>query len=103
MGWWEYRTFGIQHPQKVEDATREYLEEVDPIARFLEECTKVDTFATIQSSKLYQQYKMWCDDEGIGAFSNKRFSDNLSRRGFEKKHTNQGKMWNGISTILLNN
>lgn len=98
-GWWSYKAFGIEHPEKIEAATREYLEEVDPIARFLEECTTRQDGVLTPSSKLYQQYKNWCEDEGQGAYSNARFSMNLIRRGYEKKRTNQGVVWLNLSTV----
>lgn len=98
-GWWSYKSLGIEHPAKIEEATREYLEEVDPVARFLEECTERAEGVMTQSNKLYQLYKNWCEDEGQGAYSNARFSMNLARRGMEKKKTGGVMMWINLSTL----
>jgi putative DNA primase/helicase len=98
-GWFAFWDKGIRHPKSVEEATAEYLAEVDPIAGFLAECVKEQQGHDVASSVLYARYKVWCDEDGVFAKSQRVFSESLQRRGFTKSRITAGVVWHNIAAV----
>lgn len=99
-GWWDYKAFGIQHPESVEKATKEYMDEVDPIVRFLSETIIAQPGESIQSSKLYAKYRLWCEeDDGTRPVSQVRFSKDLTAKGYERKDARTGRFWVNMAIV----
>lgn len=85
LGWFDYKDHGIAHPASVESATKEYLAEVDPIAQFLDECTRPQEGVLTPASVLYARYKSWCEAEGAYPKSGRVFGAAVGRRpGMER-------------------
>jgi len=76
---------GLNAPEEVRAATKEYRSEMDTLARFIEECCVVGEDEEIQSSILYRAYKSWCDETGEEKQSQVWFSKRLAERGFERR------------------
>jgi putative DNA primase/helicase len=88
----EWQESGLEIPDAVESATKEYRAESDLLAQFLaSECSVISNL-TARATPLYARYQKWAGDEAV---NQRRFGKALSERGF-KKHTNNGIVYEGI-------
>lgn len=75
--------FGFTEPASSKAAKNEWRLEADQVALFVEECCERLPGAAVPVSQLYDSYKAWAADSGIGkTVSIKSFRDRLTRRGF---------------------
>ena len=79
----EWQRGGLRPPAAVVDATAEYLEAEDATQAWLDECCIVDKGLELGSTPLFASWKGWAERAGEQPGSQKRFSQNLSARGFE--------------------
>jgi putative DNA primase/helicase len=76
---------GLDTPDAVRQATREYRSEMDVLSDFIDECCDVsDPGATISFQDLYYRYQDWCAADNEEPMSRKEFSRRLDERGFTK-------------------
>lgn len=83
-------------PPSVVDASAEYQQSNDTPAIFLEECYLRDEIAEEQSSKLYEKYTRWCDENGEKPLSHTRLADDWKRLGLTRRVKEGRKFWRGI-------
>jgi putative DNA primase/helicase len=88
---------GLDFPESVVNATREYRSESDQVGRFLEEqCETLET-ARIKARDLYTAYKNWADAAGEeDILTETAFGRRLKECGLMKKHTSRGTIYEGI-------
>lgn len=74
-----YLEGGLQEPNTVLDATREYREESDPIGLFLETACVIsgDPTDTLPTKDLVQAFNFWLDQRGEGQWTDKTISRRL--------------------------
>ncbi|KEZ00603.1 DNA primase [Sphingomonas sp. BHC-A] len=89
---------GLVEPEAVREATAQYREDSDPLARFLKLCTVTDPHERIQSSKLYEVFVAWCKAAGEREWSQKGFSKAMLDKGFQKK-ASDGMQWLGMKLV----
>lgn len=89
---------GLIEPDAVREATEQYREDSDPLARFLKMCTRVDPVGRIQSSKLHEVFVAWCKAAGEKDWTNKGLSKAMSDKGFTKK-ASDGMQWLGLRLV----
>jgi putative DNA primase/helicase len=82
---------------KVVSATNNYRDEMDTIGHFLNEKTEVGE--SVSSKALYLIYTAWCDENGDRPITQRIFSQALSEKGFENKHTKRGNVFIGLSIV----
>lgn len=87
---------GLAFPEAVERATAEYREDSDVVGQFLEECTRAEESARVQSSNLHRVFVAWQKARGERGWSNKAMSNALLARGLRKKKSN-GEWWLGLT------
>lgn len=97
----EWQEHGLQEPESVTEATRQYREEMDTLAAFIEDRCVVHEDAVAPATPLYQQYRMWCDSGGEKRETQKMFTMRLRERGFAHERITRGehkgrKGWFGI-------
>jgi putative DNA primase/helicase len=97
----EWQEHGLEEPKTVTDATKQYREEMDTLASFLDEVCVVGAGYRVLAEKLYQSYAMWCDKSGERKDPKKAFVARLEERGFERRRetagVNKGRyIWLGI-------
>lgn len=97
-GWIDFQKDGVQEPESVTQTTADYLASVDPVARFIDECVQAQDTQT-PSSSMYAAYDKWCRDNGEHPMSNRLFSPDLERRGWQKKATKAGNVWVGVALV----
>ena len=83
---------GLQPPDVVLAASRDYQTEQDRIGQFVAECCELglgssEPLADGMNGGLYQAYRGWCNEGGVFALSKTRFVQELERciPGFAKK------------------
>ena len=97
----EWQEHGLQEPKTVTEATKQYREEMDTLASFLDEVCVMGPHHRVLAEKLYQRYAMWCDNSGERKDPKKAFVARLEERGFERRRetagVNKGRyIWLGI-------
>jgi putative DNA primase/helicase len=97
----EWQEHGLEEPESVTAATKQYREEMDTLAAFIEDRCVVREHVIAPATPLYKQYQMWCDDAGENAETQKVFGMRLRERGFVSTKIPRGphkdrKGWLGI-------
>ncbi|MGH7053815.1 MAG: phage/plasmid primase, P4 family [Stellaceae bacterium] len=80
----EWQRIGLAPPAAVRNATDAYLASEDALAQWLDECCARDPQYAERSSALFANWKRWAETAGEFAGSQKRFSQMLEDRGFER-------------------
>jgi len=89
---------GLVEPAAVRQATQDYRDESDPLARFLRLCTIVDPDGRVQSSRLHGVFVAWCKAAGEREWSQKGLSKAMIDKGFKKK-ASDGMQWLGLRLV----
>jgi putative DNA primase/helicase len=84
QGCLEWQRTGLEPPDAVMAATKEYFEAEDALGRWLEECCVLGPNHTETSADLFARWKLWADANGEFAGSQRRFTDLMLTRGFDK-------------------
>ena len=84
QGCLEWQQIGLQPPAAVMAATEEYFEAEDALGRWLEECCDLGPNRTVTSADLFAAWKLWAEANGEFAGGQRRFSDLMLARGFDK-------------------
>lgn len=80
----QYAANGLQEPDQVKAATREYAQSVDTVARFLEEECITGNDATHLSTPttvLLRAYQEWCKNNGEHPMEGRAFTTKLNHQG----------------------
>jgi len=79
---------GLNPPETVLAATKEYQAEEDFIGNFINENCEVAPDIKVQAGKLYGVYKDWCDEYGHEPISGKAFGIDIKSRfdSYTKKY-----------------
>src|SRR5215203_4776843 len=97
----EWQEHGLEEPKTVTEATKQYREEMDTLASFLDEACVVGAGYRVLAERLYQRYAIWCDKSGERKDPKKAFVARLGERGFVRRRetagVNKGRyIWLGI-------
>jgi putative DNA primase/helicase len=97
----EWQEHGLEEPKTVTDATKQYREEMDTLAAFLDETCVIGPMYRVLAEGLYQRYAMWCDKSGERKEPKKAFVAKIEERGFYRQRetagVNKGRyIWLGI-------
>lgn len=79
---------GFAEPDAVAQATADYRDDSDPIARFLRLCVERAPGQRVQSSDLHAVYCAWAKAAGEYEWKQKRFSQEMKAKGFTNKQSN---------------
>ena len=77
-----WQQLSLDPPSKVRAATEEYRTEMDIVGDWLKERCLVDPPAVTLTSRLYENYKFWCEEERIQVATKSWFGRNLEQKGF---------------------
>ena len=82
---------GLLVPDSILQASRQYMDAEDTPGQWLEDCAEKAPIEWTRFSALYQSYKDWAEENGMGEWSGKRFSNWLSEQaGFRAEKRNSG-------------
>lgn len=91
--------FEFTMPSVVATATAEYREQNDWINDFIDACCVLGTGFSTSSGKLYDEYKEYCQKNGEHPRGVKSFVSGLQSKGFNRRKTNKGKIFDGIGLL----
>ena len=87
---------GLHPPEIVTKATRDYLEAEDAIGRWLDDCCVKNSAAFSSSNGLFRSWKHWAEDCGEYVGSQRKLSEQLMARGFERAVEGQARGFRGV-------
>jgi putative DNA primase/helicase len=87
---------GLGTCESVQAATSEYRAESDQFARFIEEVCVVGEYFSVKAKSLYTAYRTWPEQAGESLVNETGFGRRLIERGFDRKHTEGGRVYHGI-------
>jgi len=79
---WQRR--GLDPPDLVQTATREYRQDEDLLGSYIEEYCTTGPLLKVRASIIYSNYCDWARASGEGPISQKRFGTAMTERGFER-------------------
>jgi putative DNA primase/helicase len=97
----EWQKIGLQRPESVKAATMDYLGDEDTLGRWIEECCTVSPSLKVGASEAYNSYKSYVEKAGEGVVSQKRFSQRMEARGFQRYKTSTTRYFLGIDIVKL--
>ena len=88
----KWQTDGLHEPETVIDATKDYKQEMDLIAGFVEQCVVIDylTQEKIQASDLFSVYSKWAKQNNEYEMSSKKFFSEIAKKLPEKGRNGKG-------------
>ncbi|MCH5463223.1 DNA primase, partial [Secundilactobacillus sp. HBUAS58055] len=87
---------GLIPPQIVQQASKDYRNEMDVTSEFIEECCTTGEHEMGRASQIYQRYKQWANDNSQYLMNSTKFGKEMGQK-FEKKHDMQGTYYVGLS------
>lgn len=92
----EWQRVGLRLPTAISAATNEYFEAEDALGRWLDEACERALNLTETIAILFAAWKAWAEANGEFVGSTKRFSENLSSRGFEPYRDRRARGFRGL-------
>jgi putative DNA primase/helicase len=86
----EWQQAGVGSAAKVEAATEEYREEMDPLSEWFESRVILDAEAWTSTQTLYDDFQRFAAEEGLTLVSQKDFVRQLEVRGFKRTRPRAG-------------
>jgi putative DNA primase/helicase len=94
----DWQVCGLGTPPDIQREVNAYKSSMDLIQQWLDECCVVDEQVKNQRALVaYQSFSEWAQDSGHRPFTNTRFGLKLMDRGFTKKKTRTGIVYQGFS------
>ncbi|MFO6454516.1 MULTISPECIES: phage/plasmid primase, P4 family [unclassified Aeromicrobium] len=90
---------GMREPASVVAATDGYRTESDAVARFVADACELNPNFHATTRELFGVWTGWAVRDGAEPLTEKAFSGELVRLGYESKRTNSGKTWKGLRPI----
>ena len=87
----------LEKPENVLQATRNYLDEEDWLANFLEESCEEGEDLTVRAQDLLNAYTCWANQNNYRPKRGRDFAVALESKGFEKDRDRNGSFWRGLS------
>jgi P4 family phage/plasmid primase-like protien len=97
MQW--YKQGKLVQPQAVKEATQKYQNEMDVVAKFLDECCTHQVNAETGATRLYLAYKKWCEETGERYEKQTAFGLQLAEKGYKKEKTRSGVVYLGVGLL----
>jgi putative DNA primase/helicase len=95
---WQRSEGGLEPPSEVQEATKNYRQDEDVLARFLDESCYVNLDAPqlrVKAIDLFRTYCLWAEGSKEYPITQKRFGEAMTERGF-KRFTSNGTWYEGI-------
>jgi putative DNA primase/helicase len=84
---------GLEQPQAVRDATKQYREESDTVGLFIRECLVEMKRAKTPMKDVYAEYEKWCGNNGYNALNNRNLAGDLRRKGLNIKTADKNQLF----------
>lgn len=94
----EWQRIGLAPPERVREATEDYLRAEDTVAEWIADCCSTAPCDQASSSELFASFEPWARAAGDPGWSQKRFSQALEGKRFEKARGGTGRqLFKGIA------
>lgn len=91
-----YRLRGLDEPLLITRATQEYQTEMDPVTPFVDEqCVKGEDLSC-SLKQMYQHYRTFSEAEGLRPMTQRRFTQVMDEKGYERQRTAHGIEYMGL-------
>ena len=89
---------GIKEPECVLEAVKEYKQEMDLLAGFIEQCIVIDYTCDdkVEAGDLFKIYIQWAKDNNEYEMSSKKFYSEISKKLPEKGRSSKGVFFRNI-------
>jgi len=98
-GFLDWKRYGLNPPQEVLEATKEYQSEEDILGHFLKDCVNEEFSKSIRSNVLYTSFKNWCQENGHRPMSSTKFGRKIGKR-FQRTRDSKGTVYKGLDLIV---
>jgi putative DNA primase/helicase len=95
----KYYQKGLTTPKEVLAATSGYRSEMDVVGRFIDDVCVLNQEAKVRPSDLYKTYNKWCHTNGEYALPERKFGEEIERRGHHRFRTSQSRWYKGIGLL----
>lgn len=92
----ESRNLLAERPEAILEATDAYLEEVDTVGEWLDECTEPDSTSSCTPRVVHASFRAYCESMGKRAKSWPNLRHDLAGRGYPTRKTNGMRLVFGI-------
>jgi putative DNA primase/helicase len=99
----DWQEQGLNPPDVVKLATKEYQQGQDTIEQFIEEECTVFCSNEVKTSTLYAAYRNWAKSSGIRPMSRNAFGREMTHKPYERDKRNNGWYYLGLSTVWPRN
>ena len=82
----DWQLNSLNPPDRVRMSTDEYFDEEDIIGTFLTDCCEIGLGYRVMTTKLYQRYREWCEQEKEYALPSHRFRPMMAAKGYKSKN-----------------
>lgn len=83
----EWQSEGLPMPKKVEEATKEYRDEMDVVQSFCKDCVKKRPTGKTRASEMYNAYKRWANNGNEFMMSKNKFGLEMGKK-YDKRNVN---------------
>jgi putative DNA primase/helicase len=92
---------GLNPPDIVVEQVAEYKTSMDSVAQWVQDECEIALSRSYPASKLYSEYRDWCNASGRKAQSNTTFKRSLEKLdGVHQVRSASGNRWNGIGPLI---
>ena len=93
-----WRKEGINDPNQVKNAVKEYKQEMDLLAGFIDECIEIDYSSKdkIFAPEMFRAYLKWARENNEFEMSSKKFHSEISKRLPEKGRSGRGVYYKNV-------
>jgi putative DNA primase/helicase len=87
---------GFVEPEAAKKAREEYREEMSIVQQFVDDRCTLDPAKSVESSKLYQSFKLYCEEHGHYLCSQRKLGNDLAKLGIKQGKTTHLRVKIGI-------
>ena len=87
---------GLGLPAAVDAATAEFRSDSDVIGRFIDDCCRIDSSASVRPAELLNAYQRWAKDNVEPELTQQKLGRRLTDRGFQQHRTKSSRLWLGL-------
>ncbi len=99
QGCLDWQKDGLQTPDDVKVATKDYRNEMDEIGIFLTERCIINPNEKANPTDLYNAYKKWCEDTGEKVLNQRAWGIRLTERGLIPKQSDGKRFRQGVGLL----
>ena len=100
-GYRKYESEGLNPPNEVLAAVKDYRAEQDLIGKFLDECCETGDEHVIKCSDLRNRYNTWCLENGEKPMTSQMFGRRIAEQGFNKVRIGRAKVYHYTGLAIL--